>query len=143
MTPTESELEAHPSSRRPHPGVSDDTRFFWEGLKAGKLLIQQCSGCGELRHPPGPVCPHCHSFEWQAKQASGRGTVHSFVVVHYPVVPGLPNPNPVLLVTLEEGTRLVAGLTGIDISAVEIGMPVQVEFLRADEELVVPVFRPV
>lgn len=51
------EAAAAPVAKRPMPGISDDTRFFWEGARAGKLLIQRCKGCGELRHPPGPVCP--------------------------------------------------------------------------------------
>lgn len=140
---SKAEQPAAVQPRRPHPGISQDTRFFWDGLKEGRLLIQKCGACGELRHPPGPTCPHCHSFKWEAIQASGRGIIHSFVVMHHPQVAGIESPNPVLLVELEEGTRLVAGLAGIKYSEVEIGMPVQVEFLRTDEELVVPVFRPI
>ena len=29
--------------------MSDDTRFFWEGAREGKLLIQRCKSCGTLR----------------------------------------------------------------------------------------------
>ncbi|QDX80165.1 DNA-binding protein [Denitratisoma sp. DHT3] len=140
---TQAEAPAQPAPRRPHPGVSDDTRFFWDGLKQGRLLIQKCSACGQLRHPPAPCCPDCHSFAWETLPASGRGVIHSFVVVHHPQVAGIEAPNPVLLVELEEGTRLVAGLVGIERSEIRIGMPVQAEFLRVDEELVVPVFRPI
>ena len=88
------------AAKRPLPGISDDTRFFWDGARAGKLLIQRCKGCGELRHPPGPVCPSCHSFEWDTVEASGRGTVYSFVVMHYPEVPPFDHPNPIVLVEL-------------------------------------------
>src|SRR5699024_1990343 len=49
--------------KRIQPGISDDTRFFWDGLKKGKLLIQHCRSCGKLQHPPGPVCSHCQSFD--------------------------------------------------------------------------------
>ena len=87
-----------PAPRRPPPGISDDTRFFWDGVRAGKLLIQRCKSCGSLRHPPGPVCPSCHSFEWDTLQASGRGTVYSFVVMHYPEVPPFDHPNPIGLI---------------------------------------------
>ena len=37
-----------------------------------------------LRHPPGPMCPDCHSLEWDTVEASGRGTLYSFVVAHQP-----------------------------------------------------------
>ncbi len=132
------------AARRPMPGISDDTRFFWEGARAGKLLIQRCKGCGELRHPPGPVCPSCHSFEWDTVEASGRGTVYSFVVMHYPEVPPFDHPNPIVLVELEEGTRLISQIIGIHPVDVKIGQAVQVEFNSFnDGELVLPQFRAV
>jgi uncharacterized OB-fold protein len=129
--------------RRPAPGISDDTRFFWDGAREGKLLIQRCKGCGTLRHPPGPVCPSCHSFEWDTVQSSSRGTVYSFVVMHYPEVLPFDYPNPIALVELEEGTRLVAQLVGVQPGDIEIGQAVQVEFNRFDGDLVLPQFRPI
>jgi hypothetical protein len=132
------------AARRPMPGISDDTRFFWEGARAGKLLIQRCKGCGTLRHPPGPVCPSCHSFEWDTVEASGRGTVYSFVVMHYPEVAPFDHPNPIALIELEEGTRLISQLVGVKPGEVRIGEAVQVEFNSFnDGELVLPQFRPV
>ena len=131
-------------AKRPMPGISDDTRFFWEGARAGKLLIQRCKGCGTLRHPPGPVCPSCHSFEWDTVEASGRGTIYSFVVMHYPEVAPFDHPNPIVLVELEEGTRLISQLVGVKPGEVKIGQAVQVEFNSFnDGELVLPQFRPV
>lgn len=132
------------AAKRPMPGISDDTRFFWEGARAGKLLIQRCKGCGLLRHPSGPVCTKCHSFEWDTVQASGRGTVYSFVVMHYPEVAPFDHPNPIVLVELEEGTRLISQLVGVQPGEVRIGQAVQVEFNSFnDGELVLPQFRPV
>ena len=129
---------------RSAPGMSDDTRFFWEGAREGKLLIQRCKGCGTLRHPPGPVCQSCHSFEWDTVQASGLGTVYSFVVMHYPEVPPFDYPNPVGLIELDEGTRLVAQLVGVKSGEVQIGQRVQVEFNTFnDGDLVLPQFRPI
>ena len=133
-----------PKIKRPAPGVSDDNRFFWEGVKQGKLLIQRCKSCGTLRHPPGPVCQSCHSFEWDTVQASGLGTVYSFVVMHYPEVPPFDYPNPVGLIELDEGTRLVAQLVGVKSGEVQIGQRVQVEFNTFnDGEMVLPQFRPI
>lgn len=136
-----------PKIRRPAPGMSDDTRFFWEGTAKGQLLIQRCKACGTLRHPPGPVCTACHSFEWDTVQASGLGTVHSFVVMHYPEVPPFEHPNPIVLVDLDEGTRLVAQIVGVSPSAVAIGQRVQVEFASFETadggNISLPQFRPV
>lgn len=130
-------------ARRPAPGISDDTRFFWEGAREGKLLIQRCSCCQVLRHPPGPVCSKCHSFEWDTVTASGTGTLYSFVVAHYPVVAPFEHPNPVGLIELDEGTRLVAQLVGVDRATLAIGQRMQVEFNTFDGDLVLPQFRPV
>jgi uncharacterized OB-fold protein len=131
-----------PPPRRPPPGISDDTRFFWDGVREGKLLIQHCKACGTLRHPPGPVCASCHSFEWDALQSSGRGTVYSYVVMHYPEVAPFDHPNPIGLIELEEGTRLVAQLVGLKPDEVQIGQSVQVEFNTFEGDLVLPQFRP-
>jgi len=110
-------------------------------LQDGKLLIQRCKDCGTLRHPPGPACAECHSFEWDTIEASGRGTVYSFVIVEHPQVPSFDYPLPVVLVELEEGTRLVSNLLDVDPADVVIGMPVVAEIVRFDDELTLPQFR--
>jgi uncharacterized OB-fold protein len=134
---------AAPGALRPRPAITHDNRFFWDGVREGKLLIQRCSACAELRHPPAPVCLTCGSFEWDALESSGRGSVYSFVLHHHPVIPPFESPHPVALVELEEGTRLVADLVGIDPEELCIGMPVAVEFNAVDPDLVIPQFRPV
>lgn len=134
---------AMPVIKRPAPGMSDDTRFFWEGARAGKLLIQRCTSCGTLRHPPGPCCPKCQSFDWDTLEASGMGTVYSFVVMHYPEVPPFEYPNPIGLIELDEGTRLIAQLVGVKPGEIQVGQRVKVEFNTFDGDLVLPQFRPV
>jgi uncharacterized OB-fold protein/acyl dehydratase len=128
--------------RRPRPAISDDTRFFWEGVERGELLIQRCVSCGELRHPPRPMCPRCRSLEWDAVRASGRGRVHSYVVPHHPRLPAFPERYVVALVDLDEGTRLVTNLVDVEPEAVRIGMAVELRITRVDGELALPLFRP-
>jgi uncharacterized protein len=128
--------------RRPRPAISDDTRFFWEGVERGELLIQRCATCGAPRHPPRPMCPHCRGLEWDTVRSGGRGTVFSYVVPHHPRLPAFPERYVVALVDLEEGTRLVTNLTGIAPEDVRIGMAVELECTRVDDELVLPLFRP-
>ena len=93
------------------------------------------------------MCTACHSFEWDALQSKGLGKVYSFVVMHYPEVPPFDYPNPVALVELDEGTRLVAQLVGAKPGEIAIGQRVQVEFARFDTvdggDIVLPQFRPV
>jgi 3-oxo-4,17-pregnadiene-20-carboxyl-CoA hydratase alpha subunit len=133
---------AEPTERpkRPRPALTQDNAFFFEGAKRHELLIQRCASCGVLRHPPRPACANCRSFEWDTVVASGRGTVYSYVVNHYPQVPAFDYPLVVALIELEEGTRLVANVAGIEPEEMTIGMPVQVTFVAFDDELTLPVF---
>lgn len=124
------------------PGVTHDSRFFWDGLRERKLCIQRCAACGRLQHPPAPMCSACHSFEMEAIEACGRGTIHSFVVAEHPKIPPFEYPNVIVLVELEEGTRLVSRLLGVAPDAVAIGQPVVVDFERVDDELTLHCFRP-
>ena len=127
---------------RPRPSINRDNQFWFDGAVEGRLLIQRCVGCGDLRHPPGPVCPSCHSFEWDSVEASGRGTIYSYVVNHHPQLPAFDYPLPIALIELEEGTRLLSNLVGFDIEAIEVGQPVEVEFIEHDDDLTLPAFHP-
>jgi uncharacterized OB-fold protein len=128
---------------RPRPSTNLDNAFWFDAAKEHRLVIQKCSSCGVLRHPPGPMCAACHSTEWEAVDASGQGTVYSFVTNHYPQVPSFDYPLNVSLIELEEGVRLVANVIGIEADAVEIGMAAEVEFVDHDDDLSLPAFRPV
>lgn len=129
-------------SRPPKPSVNADSAFFWDGVEKSELRIQRCSACGVLRHPPRPMCASCHSLDWDAIAASGRGTVYSYVVHHHPPVFGFDVPFAIALVELEEGTRIVGNLVGIEPDRVSIGLPVQISFERVDDEWTLPQWRP-
>jgi uncharacterized OB-fold protein/acyl dehydratase len=131
-----------PRPRRPRPATTQDNAFWFEAAKQHKLVIQRCGNCGALRHPPGPFCPECQSKDWDTVEASGRGTVYSYVVAHYPQIPAFDYPLAIGLIELEEGTRLVANIVGIEPDAIEVGMPVEVEFADHDEDLTLPQFHP-
>jgi uncharacterized protein len=124
------------------PSMTADTQFFWDGLKQHRLLIQRCTACAALRHPPRPMCPACGSLDWDTLEASGRGTVYSCVIPHHPPLPWFPDPYVVALVELAEGTRLVTNVVGIDPTDVTVGMAVKVRFEPFDDGLVLPLFEP-
>ena len=129
-----------PRPPRPHPALTQDNAFWFEGARTHRLLIQHCTSCGTLRHPPLPACANCGSLEWDTVESSGRGTLYSYVVVHYPQVPSFEYPLPIGLIELEEGTRVVANLGAVERDDITIGMPVRAEFVDFDEELSLPVF---
>ncbi len=121
-------------TRLVHPQMNRDTAFFWEGTAAGELRIQTCNVCGELRHPPGPMCSRCHAADRGHVVASGHGTVFSCLVHHAPRLPGKELPVTLALVELEEGVRMVGEVRG-DHEPVAVGDPVQVVFERIDDDL--------
>ncbi|MFG2857427.1 bifunctional MaoC family dehydratase N-terminal/OB-fold nucleic acid binding domain-containing protein [Streptomyces mirabilis] len=126
---------------RPRPVVNRDNAGFWEGVGRHQLLIQRCGGCGTLRFPWLPGCGACGSPEWDTVEASGEGTVYSYVVMHHPPFPAFDPPYAVGLIELAEGVRIVSNVIGVPYDKVRIGMPVRLRFERFDEELVLPVFR--
>ena len=122
--------------------VNDDTAFFWEGVQQGELRIQRCADCGELRHPPGPICPACRSTNRTHTVASGHGTVYSYVVHHHPPVPGRETPFVVAVVELPEGVRIVGNIVDCPPDAVGIGMALRTTYRALDDELVLPMWAP-
>ncbi|WP_405754942.1 MaoC family dehydratase N-terminal domain-containing protein [Streptomyces sp. NBC_01411] len=140
--PAAPEAAGRPPALRPRPAVNRDNAFWFEAAKDHRLLIQRCASCGTLRHPPGPCCPRCGSFAWDTVAASGRGRVYTFTVNHRPRHPAFSYPLVVAVVELAEGTRLVTNLTGVAPEDVDVDMPVVLDWLDADPDLSLPVFRP-
>ena len=137
------EPPAHASTTSPMlPLVTPDTAFFWEGTAAGELRIQRCAKCGELRHPPGPMCPACgEASDGGYAVAAGTGEVFSYVVHHHPPVPGKRLPMVVALVQLPEGVRILGEMPGVRPDQVRIGLPVRVTFTRVGD-MSLPAWRP-
>ncbi|MFJ2771635.1 bifunctional MaoC family dehydratase N-terminal/OB-fold nucleic acid binding domain-containing protein [Streptomyces sp. NPDC087300] len=131
-----------PAGKRPRPVVNRDNAGFWDGVADHRLLIQRCGDCATLRFPWLPGCNACGSAAWDTVEASGEGTVYSYVVMHHPPFPAFDPPYAVGLIELAEGVRIVSNVIGVPYDKVRIGMPVRLEFQRVDPELELPMFRP-
>lgn len=127
---------------RPRPNLTHDNAFYFEAARGHRLLIQRCTGCLRLRHPPTAACAQCGSLEWDSIESCGQGSLFSFTVVHAPVVAPFRPPYVVGVVELAEGTRVVANIVEVDPKAVAIGMLLEVGFMECDALLTLPVFRP-
>ncbi|MEV7071323.1 OB-fold domain-containing protein [Streptomyces sp. NPDC093990] len=113
---------------------------FWQYAARGELRVQACAGCGELRFPPRPCCPHCQSFEAEWRQVSGHGRIWSWVVPHPPLLPDYAAlaPYNVIVVELAEAPRIRlvgnlvsaagAALDSFDPGRIRIGARVRVVF---------------
>jgi uncharacterized OB-fold protein len=130
---------------KPFVAPNETTRFFWDGAREHKLLIQRCDECGFYIHWPRPLCPRCHSAKLTPTPLSGRGTVFTFTIVHHVFHPSFAEevPYSLALVELEEqqGLRVLANIVDCPNDALRIGMPVEVTF-EDREEGTVPQFRP-
>ncbi|WP_307840878.1 bifunctional MaoC family dehydratase N-terminal/OB-fold nucleic acid binding domain-containing protein [Streptomyces sp. GESEQ-4] len=133
-----------PKAPRPRPVINRDNAGFWEGVDRHQLLIQRCTGCATLRFPWLPGCNACGGLDWDTVEASGEGTVYSYVVMHHPPFPALDPPYAVGLIELAEGVRMISNVVGVPYDKVRIGLPVRLEFQRYEDPggaLVLPVFR--
>jgi uncharacterized OB-fold protein len=127
---------------RPAPVVTEDSEPFWSAANRGELVVQRCSGCGRLHHPPRPMCPTCRSTAHEWIPSAGAGTIYSFALLHHPQHPAFSYPVVAVLVDLDEGVRLVSNLVDVEPADLVIGMPVEVTFVPTANDMAVPVFRP-
>lgn len=137
-----------PTVQRPIPELTPDNEWFWTGGADGALRIQGCGACGELVHPPVPICPECRSRDAAPVEVSGRGTVAAITVNRHQWLPGFEPPYVIAVVALEEdpGVRLTTNLVGVEPEAVDrgevgIGSEVEVRF-EQHGEVWVPLFEP-
>jgi len=129
----------------PIPVPTPETRPFWEAARRHELVLQRCDGCGRHVFYPRAVCPHCFSAALTWRRVSGRGTLHTFTVVHrgqraFPLGP----PYVIAIVELAEGVRLMTNLVEVepDPAKLRIGMAVEVVFEDVSPEIALPRFRP-
>ncbi|MBM3594403.1 MAG: nucleic acid-binding protein [Alphaproteobacteria bacterium] len=109
-----------------------DQDFFWEGIDRGELLAQQCDECGQLRHPPQPMCAACGSNKWHGVRLSGEGTILANIESVHPTRRD-EEPRCVCLVELPEGLRMVSSV--LDPENAENGVPVKFEITEYDGQL--------
>jgi uncharacterized OB-fold protein len=99
---------------KPLPKITALTKPFWDHAKAGRVAVQLCRDCGDVRFPPSPVCPRCLSDNQGWRVTQGRGTLESWVEFHRAYWNGFADDLPyrVCLIRLYEGPVLVSNLVG-------------------------------
>jgi len=125
------------------PPMGRDNGWWWTRVSEEDVLpIQRCTGCQKLRHPPRPMCDDCGSQDFDSIAASGKATLHTFTVIHYPQVPGYEYPMVSIIVDLEEGERMASTLIDCEPEDVRIGMAVEVVIHEDEDGFKLPLFRP-
>jgi uncharacterized protein len=134
-----------PKPPRPRPSTSADQGWHFDAMhNDGKFLVQKCTTCGTVRYPTGPMCRSCNALAWEPVEVSPHGTIYSFVVTHYPVVPSFDYPLPILLVDLPvEGitVRVVGNAIDCDPADIVVGQRAELVVQRVDDTLSLPFFR--
>lgn len=129
---------------KPVPVPVPATVSFWEGTQAGELRVQRCDGCGTHIFYPRTHCPSCGGGKLSWARASGRATLHSYVISHM-AMPGWQGETPyvIAVVQLEEGPRMMSSLVGVpaDPQHLQLDMPLEVVF-EARGEMMLPMFKP-
>ena len=130
----------------PAPAADHDSLPFWEAAAEHRLVLQRCAACGRFRHPPGPVCPRCHSTAQEWPEVPGRGVVYSFTVVARAPMPTLRAHVPYVVAAIEldgvPDARLVSALVEVPPEDVCVGMRVELVWEDRAPDLAVPLFRP-
>ena len=130
-------------SARPIPEVSPALAPYFAAARAGRLVVQRCSGCGALRFPPRELCSACLATEAAWQEVSGRGEIFSYYVMHQIYHPGFAAevPYAVVVVKLEEGPKLTSNVVDCPLDEIAIGMPVEGVFEALSPEVTLPKFR--
>jgi acetyl-CoA acetyltransferase/uncharacterized OB-fold protein len=121
---------------RPLPELTPANDWFWTSGADGTLRIQGCDDCGQLVHPPVPICPYCRSRSSKPTAVSGRGTIVGFTVNSHRWLPDFDPPYVIANIALAEDARV--HLT-TNIVGVQIGQEVRVTFLQ-QEDVWLPLF---
>ncbi len=128
------------------PRPTPETQPFWDALQAGRFELPWCEACGKAHFYPRMICPHCGSERIVWRPASGRGTVHTFVINHK-AAKGFEHKAPyvIAVIDLEEGPRMLSNLVMDELPTPQntgIGMPVTLVHEALTPQVTLPVFRP-
>jgi uncharacterized OB-fold protein len=75
-------------------------------------------------------------------RASGRGSLHSYVISHLPA-PGFEPPYAIAVVKLDEGPKMLTNIVGTDCNPdlLQLDDPVEVAFEACNEQITLPLFK--
>lgn len=118
------------------PEISPDTAAIWSAASRGVLLVPQCTSCGKSHWYPRPFCPFCFG-EVELQEATGRATLYSYSHT----IAG-QSSYVIAYVRLEEGPIAMTRIEDVDPAGLQIDMPLQVDFIAAENGQAVPIFKP-
>lgn len=132
-----------PASFAPDP-VFDDGEF-WNCCARKELRFQACADCGELRHPPTPVCGHCHSTRTEWREAPPRAEIFTYTIIHHPADERIGGNLPYVVALLKfpgfGPVKLVSNVIA-DPARIHVGMQVELAWEAVEGGMFLPRFIP-
>lgn len=129
--------------QRAVPIPTQTTGPFWDGIQAGRLMLQYDPEEDAWQFYPraGSVKTGKRNLEWRT--ASGRGQVYSYTETYVPIA-GFEDRLPYMLamIDLEEGVRILANLVNVTAEDVAVGLPVKVTFEAITDDIDYFCFEP-
>jgi uncharacterized OB-fold protein len=128
---------------RPLPQPDNVSAPFWAAAAEGKVLYQECTACGHRQFYPRAMCTEC-AGEVAWREASGRGTVHTYTVIRQNWANPFKDELPyvVAMIELEEGVKMMTNVTDCNADDVTIGMAVVAHTVKVDDEVGVVFWKP-
>jgi len=115
---------------------------FVEELKNNKLVGTRCKKCASKYLPPRAHCK-CGSSEMEWFEAPRQGKILTYTLVTFPPESmSKYAPYIVAVAELEDGSRLLAQLTGVTPKSLGVDMKVQVVSHQVSEDRIVYKFKP-
>jgi uncharacterized OB-fold protein len=126
----------------PKPDVYVPTQPFWDGARAGKLMLQFCKDTNRFQHYPRPVSIYTGSRNLEWREVSGKGQIYACTTVRIPG-PGVEGrlPLSVATVELDDGVRIIANIIGSNPEKVTIGRRVVLAWDQLDGNTPYPAFK--
>ena len=127
---------------KPQPHPTPMSQPYWDGLAAGRLMLQKCAHCGKIRHYPRLLCDACYSRDVEWITATGRGKVHSWTISHHAFHPAFKRELPYTLVTVDlaEGVRAMGRFVGKNHVTLRLGLPLRLAVEPAVNGIAIPSF---
>jgi len=119
---------------KPQPRVTEVNRRYWDGINAGRLVLQHClnHACRRAIFYPRVCCPYCQHAELEWRAAGGMGHVVSHSTIHRTHHDGFNDEAPYVFAAVEltEGVLVYAQVPGAPIDGESlIGHAVTADFV--------------
>jgi uncharacterized OB-fold protein len=125
-------------------GIPSWHRPFWDSLRDHRITVQRCTSCESYRHVPKEICSKCMSPDYSWSPIRPMGEVYTYTVIRRAPTAAYQQDAPYALVhvAMDDGFRMIGGMTNVSPEAVRIGQRVKVAYQDVTPEWTLLQFEP-